>query len=214
MKNTKMKLVYVMLFVSLLSFTACDEDEVLNTVILEEQTASDIPADPDGGHGPSSNFTFFDLETGTILQKADSNSNKWDLAFAGTTVLINGGISGPGQGTAQVVDGIFEDLETAPETGFAVDSEESLAIPAGSDNGWYTYTGGGGTPSYAILPIRGKVIMLTTGDGNYAKVEILSYYKGNPDTSTPEFADRSTRPAGRYYTFRYIVQENGSKNFK
>ncbi|MGY5848750.1 HmuY family protein [Salegentibacter sp. HM20] len=192
---------------------SCEKEETLETVILEEQTAVDIPADPDAGHGATSNFTFFDLENGKVLQKSDSTSTKWDLAFAGTTILVNGGASGPGEGSAQVIDGIFEDMDSAPEAGYAIDSEESLAIPAGNGNGWYTYTGGGGTPKYAVLPIPGKVIMLTTGEGNFAKVEIISYYKGNPDTSTAEFADLDSRPASRYYTFRYVVQENGDLNF-
>ena len=88
-----------------------------------------------------------------------------------------------------------------------MDTDEVLAIPTGSGNGWYTYTGQGNPPN-AILPIEDKTIILKTGDGNhYAKLEIISYYKGNPDTGTEEFASFQTRPDGRHYTFRYALQQ-------
>lgn len=210
--NTKTNVLYALLLTAALGFSACDKENDPLPLVLEAQTATDIPADPTAERGAPPSYTFFDLETGQVLSKADSSSNKWDLAFAGTTILTNSGVSGPGQGSATIVEGIFEDISTAPVEGYAKDTEDAYAIPTGSGNGWYTYTGQS-TPSFAILPIPGKVIVLTTGDGNYAKVEILSYYKGNPDTSKPEFADMESRPEGRHYTFRYMVQTNGSKKF-
>lgn len=201
------------LFIPLLfGLLACEEDEAPMRLEAEIRTAEDVPANPDAERGDPPSFTFFDLDEGRIIPKSDSNSVTWDLAFSGTTILTNGGVSGPGQGAAMIVDGIFEDVQAAPENGYQTDGAQSLAIPTGSGNGWYTYTGGGNPPN-AVLPIPGKVIVLQTGEGNYAKVEILSYYEGNPDTSTPEFADLATRPAGRHYTFRYAVQADGSRNF-
>ncbi|MBL0295587.1 MAG: HmuY family protein [Saprospiraceae bacterium] len=43
-------------------------------------------------------------------------------------------------------------------------------------------------------------------DGKYAKIELLSYYKGSP-VAPDAFKDQA-----RYYTFRYVYQSNGSKN--
>lgn len=211
---------YLSLISTLLLFSSCEEDgEDMNAVQaeLEVQIAEDIPADPDVTRGPDGstpppNFTFFSLTDGEIVDKADSASTRWDIALAGTTILVNGGTSGPGEGTAQVVNGTFEDLSEAPETGYLSDQGSELAIPTGSGNGWYNYTGGDNPPA-AILPIPGRIIVLQTADGNYAKMEILSYYEGNPDTSTEEFANFQTRPAGRHYTFQYVVQPNGSRNF-
>ena len=56
-----------------------------------------------------------------------------------------------------------------------------------------------------MTPIAGRTIALTTGDGDYAKLRILSYYRGNPAT-----------PGGdsRYYTFEYVVQPDGSRDFE
>jgi hypothetical protein len=211
---------YLMFFGALLVFSSCEESDQAQTNVqanLEVQLAEDIPADPNVTRGPDGStpppsFTFFSLTDGEIIDKADSASRRWDIALAGTTILVNGGTSGPGQGAAQIVNGTFDDLSEAPETGYATDQGSELAIPTGSGNGWYTYTGEGNPPQ-AILTIPGRIIVLQTADGNYAKMEILSYYEGNPDTSAPEFSSFQTRPAGRHYTFQYVVQPNGSRNF-
>ena len=211
---------YLTLFSTLILFTSCEEDGAdMNDVQadLEVQMAEDIPADPNVTRGPDGstpppNFTFFSLTDGEIVDKADSASTRWDIALAGTTILVNGGTSGPGQGAAQIVSGTFDELSEAPETGYASDQGSELAIPTGSGNGWYTYTGSNNPPQ-AILTIPGRIIVLQTADGNYAKMEILSYYEGNPDTSTEEFVSFQTRPAGRHYTFQFVVQPNGSRNF-
>ena len=205
-------------FLFLSSCSDSDDDETGGSATLEVQTAKDIPADADAvsgppGQGPPPNYTFYSLTDGKIVDKADSNSTKWDIALAGTTILVNGGTSGPGEGEAQVVTGAFDDLTEAPESGYETDSEAGRAIPTGSNNGWYNYTGFEGTPSNAVLPLPGRVIVLRTAESNYAKLEILSYYRGSPDTSTATFADTDARPDGKYYTFQYVVQPNGSRQF-
>ncbi len=215
--NTRTNLWYALLFLTLLA-TACEDDKGTTPVaMLEAQMATDIPADTgavtgDPTQAPPPNYTLYSLRENTIIADADSNSTQWDIALAGTTILVNGGISGPGQGEAQIVSGIFENITQAPESGYVADSDTTLAIPKGSGKGWYNYTGEGNPPN-AIIPIPGQIIVLKTADGKYAKMEILSYYQGNPDTSTPVFADVATRPKGKYYTFRYVVQTNGSRKF-
>ncbi|MEL6538700.1 MAG: HmuY family protein [Bacteroidota bacterium] len=213
MKNRNLFWSLAILGVGSFGMMAC-EPEVMPEVPVEltVKTAVDIPADPEASRTDPPNFTFYDLDEGVILTKEDSTGTAWDIALAGTTILTNGGVSGPGQGSALIVDGIFDSMEEAPTSGFSTDNATTLAIPTGSGNGWYTYTAGT-EPTNSILPIPGKVIVLTTGEGNYAMIEILSYYKGNPDTTTPEFASFDTRPDGRYYTFRYVVQPDGTNSF-
>ncbi|MEM6843323.1 MAG: HmuY family protein [Bacteroidota bacterium] len=210
-------LFYLGLLSGLLIFTGCSDDEddtgPIGSATLEVQMAEDIPASVDVPRGEPPVYTFYSLTDSRIVSPADSNSTQWDIALAGTTVLINGGTSGPGQAEAQIVNGAFDDLTEAPEDGYQTDSEGGFAIPAGDENGWYNYTSTDSEPNNTVLPLPGKVIVLRTAEGNYAKMEILSYYEGNPDTTTPEFADFATRPASRYYTFQYVAQPNGSRQF-
>jgi len=195
------------LIVSLLLFAAACSD---STTGINDEPVSDVNVnlvEDFDARGIDGKFSFFSLRTGQEVAHADSATTEWDIAIRGTTVLINSGISGPGQSGALLLDVPFDEVEIAPSEGYAADSEEILAIPTGSGNGWYNYTGGA-TPRNAILPIEDVTIVLQTGDGNqYAKMEILSYYQGNPDTSTEEFANSETRPDARYYTFRYAIQQ-------
>lgn len=211
MKNKFIFLNGMMAF-AILNFTSCKDDSPEPEAVVLEVQSQDIPADVSARPGAQPNYTFFSLRTSTFIDKTDSNSLEWDIALAGTTILVNGGTSGPGQGAAVIVDNIFEDVSEAPADGYVQDSESGFAIPKGSGNGWYNYTGEG-NPPHAILPIPGKVIILKTADGNYAKMEILSYYKGNPDTSAADFINMETRALGKYYTIRYVVQSDGSREF-
>lgn len=212
---------YFGLLSSFLFLSSCsdnDDDETGGSTNLAVQTAEDVPADVNAvsgppGQGPPPDYTFYSLTDGKIVDKADSNSTQWDIALAGTTILVNGGTSGPGQGEAQVVNGIFDDLAEAPESGYQTDSEAGFAIPTGSNMGWYNYTGFEGNPPNAVLPLPGRIIVLRTAEGNYAKLEILSYYRGHPDPSAATFADTDARPDGKHYTFQYVVQPNGSRSF-
>lgn len=191
------------------AFTACDSAE---TVIvpdpIQAEVVNDLPADPITGFDPDTGqpigadvFTFFSLRTGAIVPNADSASTAWDLGFKGTTIVVNGGSSGPGEGAAQVVTGSFEEVVEAPAEGYATDSDAGNAIPTGSGNGWYNYNG----QLNLITPIPGRVLVIKAADGRYAKVRILSYYEGAPDTPDP------TQDTARYYTFEYVFQPDGSR---
>jgi hypothetical protein len=149
-------------------------------------------------------YTFYSLVTKGTVPYTDSATTKWDLAFRGTTVLVNGGSSGPGQGQAQVLSGLFAELLTGPTTGYSSDAATAKAIPTGSGNGWYSYD----ATTHVIAPIAGKIIALKTAEGRYAKVEIQNYYKSAP--ATPN----ALTDASGYYSFRYVYQADGSTNLK
>ncbi len=218
----------------LLALTACDSaDDSGDLAPLNVQTATNIEADPtttvDPNTGrPSGNndlFTLFDLDSGEVvlsssqtdrtIRERDSASTAWDIGFKGSTIIFNGGTSGPGEGSAQIVNETFASVAVAPESGYVADGSNtscpsvqmpggtfpgsSYAICTGSDNGWYNYDG-------AILtPLAGRTIALTTGEGNYAKVRILSYYRDMPVAPTQQ-------SPSRYFTFEYVVQPDGSRN--
>jgi hypothetical protein len=154
-------------------------------------------------------YTFFNLRTNSRISVTDSNSTNWDIAFKRTTILINGGTSGPGQGRAYVFNGLFSELNSVYTDSLRVDTIGRLAIPTGSGNGWYVSAP---PPANLITPIPGKVLVIKTADGKYAKLEILNYYKGG--VTPPNNASDSVKIYdARYYTFRYSIQRNGSTNF-
>lgn len=161
----------------------------------------DIAADPMSAGG----FTYFNLKDSVIVGGADTTTAKWDIAFRGTTIWINGGTGRFGQAQAQVLTSQDYDLLIlAPETGWRVDSSATtLAIPTGSARGWYNYN----AITNIISPIPGVVIALRTADGKYAKLQIQSYYRGAP--AVPDM-----NSTARYYTFRYFYQADGTRNLK
>ena len=203
------------LFVGIVALmvSCSDDDPVLEPVVAV--TISNLEADPATGFNPNTGqpigttgkFKLFSFESGATVSNSDSVTTKWDIGFRGTTIIVNGGTSGPGSAQAQIVTGIFDEVTEAPETGYASDNGTTYAIPTGSGNGWYNAAGGGPSSPTIITPIAGRVIVVKTATGRYAKLEILSYYKDAPASPT------GTEPA-RYYTFRFVYQPNDSRKFE
>jgi hypothetical protein len=154
-------------------------------------------------------FTFFSLENKALVSNADSATAKWDVAFRGTTILVNSGSSGPGSGGAFVFTGSFDNMVTIPvDSVFRTDNAPLYAIPTGSGKGWYNYNG----PVNLLTPLPGRVLVIRTASGKYAKIEIQNYYKGGvtPASGAPDNVKLTEQ---RYYAFRFTYQPNGTKNF-
>ncbi|NHE58713.1 HmuY family protein [Cyclobacterium plantarum] len=148
-------------------------------------------------------FRYFSLENN---QEVDNRDGNWDIAFKGTTLIVNSGTSGPGSAQGTVVTAAFDELNEVPSSvAFHSDGADGMAIPTGSGNGWYNYNPG----THVISPIPGRVILIRTNAGKYAKMEILSYYQDNPPLAEVD-PMRSPSP---YYTFRFLLQPNGSMKF-
>ena len=196
-----------------------DSDSDASTSSLTVHTAKDIVAgteklNPRGAPTYLPPHGFYSLSEHKVISHNDSATTKWDIAFLGSNIITNGGSSGPGKGGAILQDGIFDKITEAPESGYKTDSSGAFAIPpALSPNSWGKYTGTE-SPMHAILPVAGKVIILRTAQGKYAKIQILSLYKGNPDPSSSEFADPDNRPPAGHYHFKYVYQADGSTRFK
>lgn len=158
----------------------------------------------------SGKFTFFSIERKSLVPNSDSATNRWDIGFRGTSIIINGGTSGPGTGGAFVLNGIFDDVKVVPaDSVFRVDAAPgAFAIPAGSNRGWYTYNG----LTQLVTPLPGKVLMIRTATGKYAKLEITNYYRGGVTPSATASDDVKLKDQ-RFFTFRFIYQPNGTKNF-
>ena len=211
----------IALFLGFAAFTiACDDNNPIPPVGLQAVTVQNLIADtiigitpgvPPAGGIPygAGKFTFYSLETNAIIPSADSASNRWDLGFRGTTIITNSGSSGPGQGGAFVWTGLFADLKSIPaDSTFRVDAAPNYAIPVGSGRAWYTYS----QAEQLVRPIPGKILVIRTSSGKFAKVEILNYYKGGVTPAVTE-PDSVKYKLQRHYTFRYTFQPNGSRDF-
>jgi hypothetical protein len=193
-----------------LLFTACDDSTTGPDGGGEEsQIETHTVADISTGERGNAKIAYYSLRENSLVQ--DSASTDWDIAFSRTTIYTNSEASGPGEAGAIVLDQSFDGTTQAPSTGFAVDtSATSLAIPTGSSNGWYNYN----RSTHLITPIEDKTTVLRTADGgHYAKLKILSYYKGNPDLSSDEFANNAEDYPSGHYTFEYSIQLNGTRAF-
>jgi hypothetical protein len=205
------------LLVAVVILQSCTKEETsAPRVTLIEKIVTDIPADTIVGFSPigqpigTGKFTFYSFETNSIVPSTDSNSTKWDIAMRGTTILTNNGTSGPGKGGAFLYVGTFDDLTVVPaDSTFKIDAAPSYAITASSNRGWYLYT----PPTNLVTPIPGRVLVIKTATGRYAKVEVLNYYKGG--TTPPASASDAVKTfSQRYYTFRFTYQADGTTSFK
>ena len=200
-----------------IALVACSKDEETIVVPVSAITVKDLAADTvtglgaDGRPQSAGTTTYYSLVDNKIVASSDAASTKWDIAFSSTKILVNCGTSGPGIGGAFVFKGLFDDLKTIPvDSSFATDNSNaaSFAIPLGSGRAWYTYDG----LTTLVSPIAGRVLVIRTANGKYAKIEILNYYKGGVTlASTASVSDKLFKQ--RYYTFRYAYQPNGSKTF-
>ena len=213
-----MKRSFIVLFVlaGSIVLVSCEKEKTETPVVLQAQTVNNLAADTiigissQGQPYGSGKFTLYSLENNLIVSNSDSATNKWDLGFRGTTIITNGGTGGPANGGAFIYTGIFNDLNQVPaDSTFKIDNAPtSYAITIGSDKGWYHYDGA----TQLVTPIPGRVLVIRTASGKYAKVEIQNYYKGGitPDASAND-NDKLTKQ--RYYTFRYTFQPDGTKKF-
>ena len=203
----------ILLSTTLMLFFSCSKDDnnppqdnqadsVLSSNLHAPQI-TDYTQNPPLASGP---FVKFDFSSGDIT----NSDSDWDIAFRGTTILVNGGTAtgieeAPernGIAGAYLVNGLFSEINDINTQGFIQDGPNGLAIPTGSGNGWYTYD----SSLAAIYPIPGKVLVLKTADGKYAKMEILSYYKDAPEIITQDIALEDLR----YYTFNYVYLDDAN----
>lgn len=200
---------------ALVLFTAsCSSDDNNNddNVIppVATQKVSDLYAPQSGGQGQpvSGDFTRFSFSENKIV-----TTDNWDIAFRGTSIIVNGGTkinvddaSEPtrkGSGSVSAVGGTFASVTLFPAANtFVQDAAKVPVFPASGANIWYNYN----DVTHIITAKAGKIYVVKTHDGKYAKFEILSYYKGAPATPAADSAPR-------YYTFNFAYQANSTTTF-
>lgn len=208
----------VLVLVVSVGMFACSKSDTTTVVPVTAITVRDLAADTvlgintkTGMPYSAGKYTFYSLEKNAIVPNTDSASTKWDLAFASTRILTNGGTSGVGLGGAFVFTGLFDDLKTiSTDSVFKTDNSAiaTYAITTGSGKGWYVYD----QLTSLITPLAGRVLVIRTASGKYAKLEVINYYKGGVTLSiSATDADKLSKQ--RYYTFRFSYQPNGTKTF-
>ena len=186
-----------------IGFSSCsDNDDDDPTLQVETEAVANLYAPQLGGQGQpiSGDYTKFNFSTGAVT----TSTTDWDIAFRGTDIILNGGVSSGGtdeparngNASGYIANGTMTGITSVNTTLLEEDSLNAHVLA-----NWYTYTG---PPNHLILPTAGKILVIKTRDGKYAKVEILSYYKDAPEEITLDIATNDAR----YFTFNYVYQPN------
>ena len=146
-------------------------------------------------------WTYFSFAAGDVVDVEDAGTSEaWDIGFQRTQVKLNGGVSGPGEGSVvMLTETTFAAVTAAPADGYVADTADTLAIVPQSEKGWYLYTG---APTHWILPLEDRVFVAKAADGTFAKLRFVGYYKDNKNKQDSGFV-----------TFEYVHQPDGSPNF-
>ncbi len=174
-------------------------NEPLQTVVIKDLPADPHTRDPNTGEvvGGTNQYTLFRFSDSTIVSNTDSASNKWDIGFRGTSVILNSNVNGPGKATGQIIKSTLDALTSAPKDNYRSDSSSGSVFAE-----WYHYN----MQTHVVSSEPGYILVIHTNDDKYVKMEILSYYKGAPAQPTSD-------DASGYYTFRYVCQQDGSRSF-
>lgn len=230
--RSKYKLLLFVLLVSI-AITSCSKDEDGDAWAGLEDGKSilikDLAGDTNGAMGETAEgktkigfdtflFRFSDKKQIWIRNAADSTqylkTNDWDIAFTGpynSEVYVNKGSYqlNPGYGgnaTSAVVkiDKPYDEVLTAPtDEAFTESKINSIGWAFNeSASGWFFYS----LDTHIMIPVKNRTYSIQLPNGKYAKLELITAYQGNPPTVT-----NLNWPAP-YFSFRYYVQEDGSKN--
>ena len=202
----------LLLAVLILFFTSCEKSSN-NDIIIDEDVITFVELNASQYDvnildslviGKFEKFSF--SEGDTVIHE------NWDVAFSGTTIIVNGGDSYNdnqperiGNAAVYIATGVMSDIRTVDLSKLEQDNTSGPAIIDDlgiSGDGWASYD----MSTHIISPIAGRILVFRTHDNKYAKMEILYYY----DSEDPQ---PSQGDYGGFYTFNYVYQSNGDINF-
>lgn len=177
-----------------------------NVITFIELNASEYTVDIDDSltTGKFEKFSFSEGDT--------VSHNNWDVAFSGSTIIVNGGESSnqnqperTGEAAVYITNGALSDIRTVDLSRLEQDGTSGPAIIDDlgiSGQGWSSYN----MSSHILSPIPGRILVFRTYDNKYAKMEIIYYYDSpDPQPSEGDY--------GGFYTFNYVYQPDGTINF-
>jgi hypothetical protein len=156
------------------------------------------------GSASQGNYDFFSFTNGARVAAKDSNSTAWDFGMRFETFIINSNASGPGNTGVQIVNMPFDNVTTAPESGYKYDTTVAQKAIKGTD--WYIYN----PTTRTFAPIAGKTFVFRTATNKYAKLEVLS---ADPADDAGNLVVPPTRPTKIKYKIRFAYQSNGKRDF-
>ena len=206
-----MKSTCLFFLLSLLLFTSCEK--TLNNDVIAEDVITFVELD-------ASQYTVNQLDSSLTgkyekfsFSKGDTVSHdNWDVAFKGSTIIINGGESYEqdqpnrvGDAAVYIATGVMSDVRTVDVSKFSQDDTTGPAIIDDlgiSGQGWASYDMG----THILSPIAGRILVFRTHDNKYAKMEIIYFYDSpNPQPLEGDY--------GGFYTFNYVYQSEEKINF-
>lgn len=215
MKSNYLKQALAMAIVAVVSFS-CTKKEIKPEL---EDGKSTVVKDVEGdvgntvGGGEIFETFYFSFKTNGKVDKSKLKTADWDLAFGdeyNSSISVNNGANdksygygGPGKGALIIVNQAYDAVKTAPsDAEFASKGVDLSGLDLGNGNGWYFYE----MNSHIAVPVKNRTYVLKTAEGKYAKLQMISMYKG-----APAVVSDLNWPAP-YLTFRYYVQQDGSTN--
>ena len=208
----------LVLFVFIIAFlTSCEKSN--NHDIVNEELLSFVELDASdfilnlSDTSVTGRFVKFSFSEGDTI-----NHNNWDVAFRGTTLIVNGGEEAhndqpdrTGNSAVYIAIGSMSEINDIDTNRLLQDNSSGSAILENmmvddlgiSGEGWASYN----YQTHIISPIPGRVLVFRTHDNNYAKMEILYFYNNpNPEPQNGDY--------GGFYTFNYVYQsEEGALTF-
>ena len=205
-----MKYTASLLVFSLLFFSSCEKsspqliDEDVITFVELNASQYNINILDSLATGKFEKFSFSEGDT--------VSHDNWDVAFSGTTIIVNGGgsynVNQPeriGNAAVYIDIGVMSDIKTVDVDKLIQDNEEGPAIIDDlgiSGQGWASYD----MYEHILSPTPGRILVFRTHDNKYAKMEILYFYDSpDPQPSEGDY--------GGFYTFNYVYQSDGGITF-
>ena len=203
-------------FFTIATCMSCTKKEIKPELQDNNSTViKDLPGDVGNTVGSGKEFEpfYFSFKTGAKVDPVKVNTTEWDIAFTkeyNSLIVVNGGgfpatpgYGGAGQGSLLIIEKPYGQVSEAPTAAeFATGGRASAGWDSGNGEGWFFYD----LKTHIAVPVKNRTFALRTAEGKYAKLELISMYKGAPTTVSD-----LNWPAP-YFTFRYFVQEDGSRN--
>lgn len=215
MKYNYLKQAFILAIIALAGVSCTKKESGPELEDGKSTVVRDVEGDVGNTVGGGEDFEtfYFSFKTNGKVDKSKVLTADWDLAFANeynsdispnnATNKQSFGFGGVGKGALMVVNQAYDAVKTAPsDAEFASKGVDASGLDLGNGNGWYFYE----MDIHIAIPVKNRTYVLKTADGKYAKLQMISMYKGAPSVVT------SIDWPAPYLTFRYFVQQDGSTN--